>query len=60
MDKRMHNAPRKFAFVLTSSSHGAMIVNRFDYHMVDGTGHGVGLQILETANYDTQEVEMAV
>jgi hypothetical protein len=26
---------RKIAFVLASSDHGTMIVNRFDYHMVD-------------------------
>jgi FkbM family methyltransferase len=56
----MRNVPRKLAFVLASTNHGAMIVNRFDYHMKDGTGQGVGFQILESGHYDPQEVEMAV
>jgi hypothetical protein len=35
--------PRKIAFVLASTDHGALIVNRFDYHMVNATaGFGVG------------------
>jgi FkbM family methyltransferase len=52
---------RKLAFVLASSKHGAMIVNRFDYHMVDAErGYGVGFQILETAEFDRSEVEMAL
>jgi FkbM family methyltransferase len=52
---------RKLAFVLASSKHGTMIVNRFDYHMVDATrGYGVGFQILETAEFDLSEVGMAI
>lgn len=52
---------RKLAFVLASSKHGAMIVNRFDYHMVDAErGYGVGFQILETAEFDQSEVNMAL
>ena len=52
---------RKLAFVLASSKHGAMIVNRFDYHMVDAErGYGVGFQILETAEFDQSEVDMAL
>ena len=52
---------RKLAFVLASSKHGAMIVNRFDYRMVDAErGYGVGFQILETAEFDQSEVEMAL
>ena len=31
----MRNVGRKLAFVLASSNHGTMIVNRFDRHMVD-------------------------
>jgi len=31
----MQKAARKLAFVLASSDHGTMIVNRFDYRMVD-------------------------
>jgi FkbM family methyltransferase len=52
---------RKLAFVLASSKHGTMIVNRLDYRMVNAEqGFGVGLQILETAAFDPDEVKMAV
>jgi FkbM family methyltransferase len=38
-----------------------MIVNRFDYRMVDAErGYGVGFQILETAGFDLDEVKMAL
>lgn len=40
-------AGQKLAFVMASSSHGTMIVNRFDYRMVaPDRGYGVGFQIL--------------
>ena len=39
----MQSVGRKLAFVLASSNHGTMIVNRLDYRMVDQTrGYGVG------------------
>jgi len=54
----MPRARRKIAFVLAASDHGAMIVNRFDYQLVDNaTGIGVGYQILEHSSYDMSEVE---
>lgn len=57
----MRNVRRKLAFVLTASNHGTMIVNRFDRRMVDAErGIGVGFQLLETATFDPQEVELAV
>src|SRR5262245_18223047 len=57
----MQSVGRKLAFVLASSNHGTMIVNRFDYRMVDALhGFGVGLEILETAQFDPLEVNMAV
>lgn len=57
----MRNVGRKLAFVLASSNHGTMIVNRFDSHMVDNErGYGVGHQIFEAAAYDPIEVELAV
>jgi FkbM family methyltransferase len=57
----MVDAPRKLAFVLASSNHGTMIVNRLDYRMVDAdNGFGVGYQILETAAFDPAEVKLAV
>src|SRR6516164_264789 len=38
-----------------------MIVNRFDYRMVDErSGIGVGFQILEGGSFDAQEVDLAM
>src|ERR1700755_496056 len=55
----MQKAARKLAFVLASSDHGTMIVNRFDYRMVDAQrGFGVGFQILENACFDPTEVRL--
>src|SRR5271156_164811 len=57
----MQSVGRKLAFVLASSNHGTMIVNRFDYRMIDSQrGYGVGFQILETASFDPAEVKLAV
>jgi len=57
----MRNPRRKIAFVLAASEHGTMIVNRFDYRMVDERrGFGVGFQILEGAAFDAQEVDLAL
>jgi FkbM family methyltransferase len=57
----MQRAQRKLAFVLASSNHGTMILNRFDYRMIDSQrGFGVGFQILDTACFDPLEVKLAV
>ena len=57
----MRNVGRKLAFILASTNHGTMIVNRFDYRMFGpDKGIGVGFQILETAAFDPVEVEMAL
>jgi FkbM family methyltransferase len=57
----MQSVGRKLAFVLASSNHGTMIVNRFDYRMVDqNRGYGVGYQILENASFDPGEIKLAV
>ncbi|UFZ06641.1 FkbM family methyltransferase [Bradyrhizobium ontarionense] len=57
----MQTAERKLAFVLASSNHGTMIVNRLDYRMVDANrGYGVGFQILTTGAFDPGEVQLAV
>ncbi len=54
-------AGQKLAFVMASSNHGTMIVNRFDYRMVSpDRGYGVGFQILETAAFDPGEVKIAL
>jgi len=57
----MADVRRKLAFVLASSNHGTMIVNRLDYRMVSSdSGFGVGFQILETGSFDPTEVRLAV
>jgi len=57
----MRNVGRKLAFVLASTNHGTMIVNRLDYRMVgQDTGFGVGFQLLERGAFDPVEVELAV
>jgi FkbM family methyltransferase len=56
----MQNVGRKLAFVLASTNQGTMLVNRFDYRMVDQhRGFGVGFQLLETASFDPLEVKLA-
>jgi len=47
---------RKLAFVLASSKHGTMIVNRFDVHMINaqagyGVGHQAGAMKIPSPNY---------
>jgi FkbM family methyltransferase len=48
---------RKTAFILASTDHGMMIVNRFDYKMVseDG-GYGVGFSLLNTGTFEPAEI----
>lgn len=51
---------RPLPFVLVSSGHGTMIVNRNDHHMIDAQrGYGVGHQIFETSYFDPAEVQVA-
>ncbi|HET7805566.1 MAG TPA: FkbM family methyltransferase [Pseudolabrys sp.] len=57
----MRNVGRKLAFVLASSNHGTMIINRLDYRMSGpDRGIGVGYQLLEAAAFDPVEVELAL
>lgn len=57
----MRNVGRKLAFVLASSNHGTMIVNRLDYRMTGpDQGFGVGRQLLESGAFDPLEVELAL
>jgi FkbM family methyltransferase len=52
---------RPIAFVLAASNHGSMIVNRNDYHLVDGrNGYGVGFQILGNSCFDQSEIQFAL
>ena len=48
----MRNVGRKLAFVLASSNHGTMIVNRLDHGATDGNT-GVGNHLLEKASVDS-------
>jgi FkbM family methyltransferase len=51
---------RPQAYTLVSTDHGSMIVNRFDYKMIDEAhGYGVGFQLLNTGQYDMQEINLA-
>jgi FkbM family methyltransferase len=49
---------RKIAFVLAASSHGPLIVDRFDYHRAGDRLFGVGGEILEWSVFDPAEVEL--
>ena len=52
---------RPLPFVLVSSGHGTLIVNRCnDHHMIDEQrGYGVGHQIFQTSYFDPPEVQLA-
>ena len=52
---------RKIAFILASTDHGTLIVNRFDYHMVNASrGFGVGYFLLENSSYEQRESSVAM
>lgn len=55
----MANPPRKIAFITAATDHGTLIVNRFDQRIVGpNEGFGVGLQLLNKASYDANEVDL--
>ena len=55
----MPNPPRKIAFIMASTDHGTLIVNRFDQHFVErNSAYGVGFQLLNTTSYDAGEVDL--
>ena len=57
----MLNIARPAPFVLVSSNHGTLIINRNDYHMVDAErGFGVGFQIMNRSGFDEEEVQFAL
>lgn len=60
----MRAAPKQpIAFMLASTHHGSMIVNRHDYRIVDpatGAGYGVGHQLMTTSCFDAEEVQLAL
>ena len=55
----MSHPRRPLGFVLAASDYGPLIVNRFDRFInQDGSGFGVGFEILGTSTYASQEVAM--
>ena len=60
----MINIKKPNAFVLVSTNHGMMIVNKNDYrdYKQDGKNvrNGVGYQLLETSSYGQEEVDFAI
>ena len=52
---------RPIAFVLASTNHGSMLVNRHDYRLVEnGGGYGVGYQLFSQSAFDPLEVDLAI
>lgn len=49
---------RPIAFILASTDHGSMMVNRHDYRLVGDGGFGVGFQLLNTSSFDHEEVSL--
>ena len=57
----MLNIFRPLPFVLASTNHGTMIVNRNDYFMTgEAAGYGVGYQLLNNSSFDQEEVDLAL
>jgi len=57
----MQDIPRPAPFVLISTNHGTMIVNRNDYCMMaDGRSYGVGFQLMSRSCFDQAEVNFAM
>ena len=55
----MSHPHRPLGFVLAASDYGPLIVNRFDRHInKDGSGYGVGFEILGTSTYANEEVAL--
>src|SRR5260370_10567151 len=55
----MNHPHRRIGFVLAASDYGPLIVNRFDRHInKDGSGYGVGYEILGTSTYASEEVAL--
>jgi FkbM family methyltransferase len=51
---------RPAPFILVSTNHGTMIVNRNDFNLVENGGYGLGYQILNTSSFDQEEIDFAL
>src|SRR3984957_21223425 len=50
---------RKIAFILSSTDHGTMILNRFDYTVGDdGKSFGVGFKIMNESSHELGEISV--
>jgi len=58
MSDRPFPPPRKIAFILTSTDHGVMIVNRFDYQSTAQGTFGVGHKVLDESSYELSEISI--
>jgi FkbM family methyltransferase len=47
-------------FSIVNTDHGAMLVNRLDFQVVKGGAVGVGFQLLEYGEYDSDEIIKAI
>jgi FkbM family methyltransferase len=54
----MRRVRRKLGFVLAASSHGPLIVDRFDYNRDGDRLFGVGGEILEWSVFDPEEIDL--
>jgi len=51
---------RPIAYILASTDHGSLLVNRHDYKLTQNGGYGVGYQLLNTSSFDHQEVDIVL
>jgi len=56
----MQNNMRPIAFILASTNHGSMLVNRFDYRLTNNGGYGLGFQILNSSSFDQSEIDFVL
>jgi FkbM family methyltransferase len=56
----MNKNRRPVAFVMAATNHGAMLVNRHDYRLTPQGGYGVGYQLLNSASFDQDEIDLAL
>jgi len=60
-DTDMPSPRRPVAFIVASTDHGMMIVNRNDYRMMaSNQAYGVGFRLLTDSSYDSDEAEVVV
>ena len=54
----MNSPQRPIAFIMASTNHGSMLVNRFDYHTSKDGSFGVGLDLLNCSAYAPSEISL--